>query len=217
MSKIYEKKIYTNDELEILRNEYGTMPVREIRKKLFKKSGISRTEKEITAKASCLKLTNKRERNNWHYNEIEELKKLYPLLTRKNLAEYFKRTPNSIKQAIRYHCKELVEKSHIDKNYKLHCIINKWTDEEILFLIENKDKPYSFLLEKLDRTIQAIKRKKTQLKIRNSKRYKKHEDKFILNNLNKMPQFLIAIELERSEKSLKRRIKILKDKHEIKN
>lgn len=214
-----QNRLWTDEETEYMRKFYGTTKVQNIQKELFKISGIIRSCKTISCKAHYMKITPKTraKRRFWLNHEIELLRKLYQKTSVTALCKIFDRNYPSLRQGIRTHCQDLVDEKNIETDYKYHCIVNSWENEEIEILVKNKEKPIREMAKILNRTESAIRQKRSELNLGIRRNYTEEEDKYITENYKKIKIEKIAEHLKRSYPSLVNRIKTLKKYKVIEN
>jgi len=187
---------WTKEEIEFLRENADKMTIKEMAQRLGRSY-------EITVRTfRYLNLRGKGQRR-WTPEEErilrEEFSKGTPL---KEIAEKLDRSYDSIKGKIS------------SLNLKRRERHRRWTQEEISYLIANKDKPIDELSSELGRTPTAVFSKLHQLGVlrkgRLHKRWTREEEEFLLKNHDKMTLEELASRLGRTKDSIKGKMRFLR-------
>ncbi len=195
---MYQARLWTFKEEDVLRSLYGKFPNKDLIVKLFEvKTDYIRSVSAITKKAFSLDLTKHKDSFIWSEIEVNFLKNNYGKLSILEIAKRLDRTKTSISSKI-----NLLNLTDSDY-YK------KYTFDDILLLkdisLSGKD-----LSIKLNRTVCSIHNKRRRLKIKIYKQYSEKEIKYIFNNYETTTIKELSIKLNRDIQSINYKLRELK-------
>lgn len=192
------KLLYSSEEVLILRQFYGNIPLGELQQKLYNVSFIVRSFSAIRAKALKLGLTDNVDQFKWKNLDIEFLRKNFKKLTVKQIALRMNRTVSSVKKAVNRYCEDLIDKKTF-----------YWSSEHTNFLKENSHLKIHDLARLLNCSTGTIISKKRDLNLsKERENFSKEQDQFLIDNPKK-PLVEISEFLKKSIPSIKNRRYIL--------
>lgn len=135
---------WTDEEIELLRNNYNVLSKEDLLKLLAPRSWSS-----ILSKANKIGIN---KRLSWSSNEDELLRGIYPIM---DINEVIKRFPNRTKNSI------ILRAAKLNINSYNHSV---WTDEQIKYIIDNWEiLPDEIIGKNINKTKNAVKRKRNLL------------------------------------------------------
>lgn len=193
----YQPRLWTLEEISIIRSYYNHISNEEIQKKLHDiKSDYPRSLASIRTMAYKLGLSKKTNQAKWSILELEYIKSNYQDKSFLEIARDLNRTKSSTYKAFRRYYPDL----------KLNYISNSrgFSDFEINFLKENSSKSHVSLAKYLNRHRSTIQYKMKQLNIDSPRKYReftKKEIEYLKENLH-LSHGILAKHLKRDRKTI---------------
>lgn len=197
MSKYYNPRLWTLQEIKILKSFYGHISIEEIQTKLHDvKSDFPRSFSSIRTKANLLKLTKKLNSLNWSNIEIDFLKNNFYKFSYSELSIKMGRTVKSIQHKA------------LDLDLRYYYLFN---DEEIEFLKNNYESDIKSLSTYLNRSVNSIVYQLKKMNLFNARTYKRYTDEEIefLKNNSHLSISILSKKLNRSCASIRDKLKLL--------